>query len=64
MQSVPEGVIQAPESPDAPESSVCADLVQAMASDHPPVTGTITRTAVRNFSRIAFIPEITGSLGQ
>ncbi len=25
MQSVPEGVIQAPESPDAPESSVCAD---------------------------------------
>ncbi|MFP1592511.1 DUF932 domain-containing protein [Escherichia coli] len=25
MRSVPEGVIQAPESPDAPENSVCAD---------------------------------------
>ncbi len=37
---------------------------QAMASGHPSVTGTVTRTAVRNFSRISFIPDITGSHGQ
>ncbi|WP_213044938.1 hypothetical protein, partial [Escherichia coli] len=87
MQHVPEGVIQAPESPDAPEAlpgcrsisdddlcawctrllyrpgeiSLCRLSIQAMASGHPSVTGTVTRTAVRNFSRISFIPDITGS---
>ena len=90
MQHVPEGVIQAPESPDAPEAlpgcrsisdddlcawctrllyrpgeiSLCRLSIQAMASGHPSVTGTVTRTAVRNFSRISFIPDITGSHGQ
>lgn len=90
MQPVPEGVIQAPESPDAPEAlpgcrsisdddlcawctrllyrpgeiSLCRLSIQAMASGHPSVTGTVTRTAVRNFSRISFIPDITGSHGQ
>ncbi|MBZ6045287.1 hypothetical protein LA438_23705, partial [Escherichia coli] len=87
MQHVPEGVIQAPESPDAPEAlpgcrsisdddlcawctrllyrpgeiSLCRLSIQAMASGHPSVTGTVTRTTVRNFSRISFIPDITGS---
>ena len=69
MQHVPEGVIQAPESPDAPEAlpgcrsisdddlcawctrllyrpgeiSLCRLSIQAMASGHPSVTGTVTR---------------------
>ncbi len=32
--------------------------------DDESVTGTVTRTAVRNFSRISFIPDIAGSHGQ
>ncbi|EPK2826575.1 GTPase, partial [Escherichia coli] len=43
------------------EISLCRLSIQAMASGHPSVTGTVTRTAVRNFSRISFIPDITGS---
>ena len=46
------------------EISLCRLSIQAMASGHPSVTGTVTRTAVRNFSRISFIPDITGSHGQ
>ena len=90
MQHVPEGVIQAPESPDAPEAlpgcrsisdddlcawctrllyrpgeiSLCRLSIQAMASGHPSVTGTVTRTAVRNFSRISsslILPALTVS---
>ena len=90
MQPVPEGVIQAPESPDAPEAlpgcrsisdddlcawctrllyrpgeiSLCRLSIQAMASGHPSVTGTVTRTAVRNFSRISsslILPALTVS---
>ena len=45
----------------AGEISLCRLSIQAMASGHPSVTGTVTRTAVRNFSRISFIPDITGS---
>ncbi len=90
MQPVPEGVIQAPESPDAPEAlpgcrsisdddlctwctrllyrpgelSLCRLSIQAIASGHPSVTGTVTRTAVRNFSRISsslILPGLTVS---
>ena len=90
MQPVPEGVIQVPESPDAPEAlpgcrsisdddlcawctrllyrpgeiSLCRLSIQAMASGHPSVTGTVTRTAVRNFSRISsslILPALTVS---
>ena len=68
MQHVPESVIQAPESPDAPEAlpgcrsisdddlcawctrllyrpgeiSLCRLSIQAMASGHPSVTGTVS----------------------
>ena len=78
MQHVPESVIQAPESPDAPEAlpgcrsisdddlcawctrllyrpgeiSLCRLSIQAMASGHPSVTGTVTRTAVYSLSFI------------
>ncbi|HBI9589638.1 TPA: hypothetical protein K9R37_004052 [Escherichia coli] len=89
MQHVPEGVIQAPESPDAPEAlpgcrsisddDLCAWCTRLLYRPGEislcrlstgngiwplPVTGTVTRTAVRNFSRISFIPDITGSHGQ
>ncbi len=89
MQHVPEGVIQAPESPEprrrcrgvvpflmmtcAPgdPSALPSRRNQSVqteytgnASGHPSVTGTVTRTAVRNFSEYHSSLILPGHHGQ
>ncbi len=60
-QTIQENMLKGGISGRPGEISLCRLSIQAMASGHPSVTGTVTRTAVRNFSRISFIPDITGS---
>ncbi|WP_270377500.1 hypothetical protein [Escherichia coli] len=70
MQHVPEGVIQAPESPDAPEAlpgcrSISDDDLCAWCTRllYRPGEISLCRLSTGN-DRISFIPDITGSHGQ